>query len=120
VINKPQIELSSSHVNKQIFIQVLKIIFPTFDFFEQCYLYNQIGQLLVQPSLSYTHYFFTLSHNVSMRERVVKPFINCQSFSTTLLELQVIDEMEVRNTIVSLLTLQNILGSLIVSYDELA
>ena len=50
----------------------------------------------------------------------IKPFINTLSFSTTLLELQVTDVMEVRNTIVSLLALQNILALLIVSYDELA
>jgi hypothetical protein len=43
---------------------------------EKCYLYNQIGQLLVQPTLSYSHYFFTFSHNVSMRERVVQEVVH--------------------------------------------
>jgi hypothetical protein len=56
---------------------------------------------------------------LSLRE-AVKPFINILSFSTILLELQVTDVMEVRNTIVSLLALQNILDLPIVCYAELA
>jgi hypothetical protein len=56
---------------------------------------------------------------LSLRE-AIKLYINTLSFSTTLLELQVTDVMEVRNTIVSLLALQDILASLTVSYDELA
>jgi hypothetical protein len=38
-------------------------------------MYNQIVQLLGQHSLSYSHYIFTHSHNVSMRERVVQQVV---------------------------------------------